>query len=425
MSSAKSGQKRQNKRPRLSEDGDETGISNTEGQHSWSQSHNYNTTNANAFDMSSFDDSTFRGNATAISPFTGLPAQHIQPWMGHWGEDEQWPDFSLSQDGLGGVGNLPPGDSLPDLTPDNSNNNSPPSMLNLPPELMNTTRSDYSNSINPLPHVTTCTWNQNHQNAFNSGTDASTAMLLDPTFNTNNTTPTNNADRDLTNLGLPPDLQPKCACVDSLYLQLHALSAMETNDPNYTFPYSLHPLRQAMKAIDGALDCQICPYKFITAIQNTQMLGTVMMTVAERFNKILSSITTEAQRAEDEDETKKFRIADLNTSTSHLHYGGVGCAAAFHIDLSPSEWRRIAKQVVKAEVYGSKEGNECCVAYIHLVEKLEGRHQYWEGKTVPNDFPVDHSTGQVLGGRGMPKEDHLCLKYAQYGRKLVDGGDWE
>ena len=179
-----------------------------------------------------------------------------------------------------------------------------------------------------------------------------------------------------------------------------------------------------MQTATAVIACPSCPQRFISAIQNTQLVGTLLISIAERFGKTLQSITTEAIRTDLAHETKKFRLADLNTSTSHLHTGGIGCAAAFSVNLTPSEWRGIAKKVVRAEVHGPSEGNHCCPWFLELVGQMEKRQEYWHDKPVPEDFPRDALTGEVIGGRNMKREDHICLKYAGYARRLVGGFDW-
>ena len=317
------------------------------------------------FDVNTFD-----------SAFT--PGGNLQPWLQ---SASDW-DFSIPP-------GLPTEHSIPSLTPDSSSN-SPPT-LNLPPELQNTSK--------PHNYIT--------------GT-SSTQLLLDPSLITNPST-------DGTNLGMPSSLQPTCACLSTLYLTLSNLQSM---DPAFTFPFALHPLREAMQTAADVLSCNECPKRFISAIQNTQLIGTLLMSIAERFGKILQAISAEAVRAENAGEEKKFRLADLNTSTSHLHTNGIGCAAAFSITIPPSEWRSIAKKVVRAEVYGPSDGNNCCPFFMGLLQRMEGRHQYWEDKAMPDDFPRDH-TGEVIGGKNIPKEDHVCLKYVMYARKLTEETfDW-
>jgi hypothetical protein len=400
-----------------------------------------------AFDMSTLN-STFR------------PDGSFHPWLTPGCQNQNWSNLAAS-DGLGGLGLVPDMTTIPDLIPDNSQNNTPPNLLILPPELQDTTRSHHHNHVE-FPSTSQSA----NQHAFN-GAGTSTALLLDPFLNTNhsnmmdntdmhmnamndimssidlstmnndnnntsnnniNSNKANNSDNDSaigttndTNLGLPSHLAPSCACLSALFLYLTSLNQEATKPA--TFPFALHSLRPAMQSALQIMDCEECPQRFMTAIQNTQLLGALIMSIADRFTKILVSITKEAEQAAHKGEDKAFRLADLNTSTAHLHTGGLSCAAAFNVHLSPEEWRKMAKKVVKAEVYGSN--NDCCVYYMQLVEKMEKRHTHYEHRKLPDDFPVDHRTGLQLGGKNLPKEDHVCLKYAEMGRRLLEGADWE
>ena len=393
--------------------------------------------NIDAFDMSTLN-STFGADGS------------FHPWLTPGCQNQNWSNLAAS-DGLGGLGLVPDMTTIPDLIPDNSQNNTPPNLLNLPPELQDTTHSHHRNHVQ-FPHTS----QSFNQNTFNEA-GTSTALLLDPLFNTNHSNMTDSTDmhinamndiissidlstmnsdnnptssnsnkasnpsNDDTNLGLPSHLTPSCTCLSALFLHLTSLNQEATKPA--TFPFALHSLRPAMQSALQILDCPECPQRFMTAIQNTQLLGALLMSLADRFTKILVSITKEAEEAALKGEEKAFRLADLNTSTAHLHTGGLSCAAAFNVHLSPAEWRRMAKKVVKAEVYGV--GNECCVYYLLLVEKMEKRHTHYEHRELPEDFPVHHRTGLQLGGRNIPKEDHVCLKYAEMGRRLVEGADWE
>ena len=90
----------------------------------------------------------------------------------------------------------------------------------------------------------------------------------------------------------------------------------------------------------------------------------------------------------------------------------------------------MAKKVVRAEVYGnppnaSESSQEnCCVSFQELLDRMEKRHDYYHEKPLPDDFPVDVRTGLKMGGRNIPKEDHVCLKYVLYSRKMCEGFDW-
>lgn len=215
-------------------------------------------------------------------------------------------------------------------------------------------------------------------------------------------------------------MNPACACLSSMYLTLNTLQTM---DAAFSFPFALHPLREAISTAGSVLNCEECPKRFITAIQNTHLVGTLIVSIAERFSKVLEAINRESARAAAANETKKFRLADLNTSTSHLHTGGLGCAAAFSIDLLPAEWRSMAKKVVKAEVHGPSGGNDCCVYFMSLPRQMTERQTRWHTQPKPSDFPLDKD-GVPIGGHSIPAEEHMCLKFAKYAERHVDAYDW-
>lgn len=296
----------------------------------------------------------------------------LQPWLLSGTDGQGMWDFD--------------GQPVPGLTPDTGSSDSPPT-LNLPPELQQS-------------HSRTHNYTSSHP----SQRDNSTALLLDPM------------------LGSPPSTLPTCACLSTLYLTLSTLQQM---DPAFPFPFALHPLRAAMTTAAEVLACDQCPKSFISSVQNTQLVGTLLTSIAERFARVLEGISTEALRAEQAGETKTFRLADLNTSTSHLHTGGLGCAAAFSINLSPVEWRGMAKKVVRAEVHGPTDGNTCCPFLLGVTAAMTARQERWHSESfeIPADCPRDFH-GVVAMGRRLPREEHVCLKLAAFAEKLVSGFDW-
>ncbi|TKA74701.1 hypothetical protein B0A55_05090 [Friedmanniomyces simplex] len=280
---------------------------------------------------------------------------------------------------------VPSEHALPGLMPDSASN-SPPT-INLPAELQfgSTTHSSLSHR-------------------------GSTQLLFDPY---------SGQDEYHSNIS-PITTLPTCACLSTLYLTLNTLQSM---DPTSPFPFSLHPLREALRTASDVLSCPLCPTRFLSAVQNTQLAGTLLMSIAERFGKILAAITQEAERAEQGGEVKRFRLADLNTSTSHLHAGGIGCVAAFSLNLSAGEWRTMAKKVVRAEVHGPSDGNVCCPYFVGVVEQMESRQEHWLDWEIPLDFPRD-TEGAPIGGENIPREDHVCIKLCAYSRKVIAGYDW-
>jgi hypothetical protein len=282
--------------------------------------------------------------------------------------------------------------TMPSLTSSRSADS--PALLNLPPELQNISHSSHNHSY-PLPSIT------------NSGTE----LLLDPS--------------------LPMDIgpghrttYPDCACLSTIYLSLNTLSSMGTS---FAFPVALHPLREAMQTAHAALHCTHCLTRFITGLQNTQLLGTLLISIAERFSQTLAAINAEASRAEANSETKTFRLADLNTAATHLHTGGLGCAAAFSLDLSPAEWRRLAKKVVKAEVRGASEGNQCCPSLMELIDAMQARQERLHGECAGEESLSGDDGGMVVPRdvRTPGEREHLCQKVVGVAAGMVKAFDWE
>lgn len=262
--------------------------------------------------------------------------------------------------------------------------------------------------------------------------DTSTQMLLDPSL-----------------MDVGAGSHPGCACLSSLYLSLNTLQQMELP---LQFPFSLHSLREAMGTASSVLECEECPRRFITCIQNTSIIGTLFVSIAERFSKVLEAITSEAVRAKSANETKRFRLADLNTSTSHLHTGGVGCAAAFSINFSPDEWRAMSKKVVRAEVYGphaasstagggvhhqhnfdhdsragqsfSNTEHASCFYFMGIIRRMHERQESWHASPPPGDFPLDRNGQLIVDSTPCVENDHLCLKLPKYAKDLVKEFDW-
>ncbi|CZT24581.1 uncharacterized protein RCC_10306 [Ramularia collo-cygni] len=249
---------------------------------------------------------------------------------------------------------------------------------------------------------------------------ASTSFQLDPT------------------LSDPPNKTltiPSCACLSTIYLTLSTINNMKTA-ADFAFPAALHPLRQAMSTAETVLACEECPKSFSTGLQNTTMLGTLFLSIAERFSKVLEQIELEAARAEKEGERKRFRVTDLNGENGgHLHMGDAECLAAFSLNLSPKEWRVLSKKVVRTEVLGPEDGqgersgseaHSHGVYFLALAKQMEDRQNRWHEMPLPEDFPKGWQ-GMWRPENGQGHEDkaqHHCLKIVGSSKTLVGKFDW-
>lgn len=289
--------------------------------------------------------------------------------------------------------------SVPGLTRDNSSENSPPA-FNVP--------TDFQHTLPGMP--------QTEQGQLNHTSHGISAAYQAPT----------------------------CACLSTLYLTLSNLATM---DPAFSFPTALHPLREAMSIASQVMVCQACPASFITGLQNVQLLNALLMSLAERFSRVLNSISAEAAALEQhnataspsEQKSKSFRMADLSTP-GHLHTGGTNCAAAFSLSFTPTEWRSMAKKVVRAEVHGPADGKECCPYLLGLIGTMEQRQDRWHKAPPPTDFPRDKDGAPIPrvlpsnvhsgshageGTHGQEQGEHLCLKMLAGTRLMIDGFDWD
>lgn len=241
-----------------------------------------------------------------------------------------------------------------------------------------------------------------------------------------------------------PPLITTCACLSTLYLTLSTLNTMQ--NPNHcTFPAALQPLRAAMHTAHSVLICEECPKSFTTGLQNASMLGTLFVSIAERFSKVLEGIHEEAGRAEREGEGKRLRVVDEED--------GLGWEA-FGLEVSPREWEGLCKRVVRVEVEGPLSssssyssssslasssssspsgggegggGEDRPLYFLRLVELMEERQLRWHQMPLPVDMPKGaEGVFRSHGGRceSGKKEELHCLKLVGGSRRLVTGFDW-
>lgn len=204
-----------------------------------------------------------------------------------------------------------------------------------------------------------------------------------------------------------------CACLSSLYITLDNLRSMESFD----FASGLYRLRNALSTADSCIDCQVCPARFLTATQNAQLLGTLLLNVSERYNTVLKTINSEARQAEEMEQLKVFHIGGVGVSESeNPHIRSIaGPSEPLVLEVPPLEWRRLAKKVVMAEVYGTSDTSR--TSFMSVLTTLEQRQDLWHKQEPTEDCPnPDRRRRQMHHGDEAP----MCLVLAREARKLVD-----
>lgn len=197
---------------------------------------------------------------------------------------------------------------------------------------------------------------------------------------------------------------------------------------DFAFPASVHTLREAVGSAWDVLHCQECPKRFLTGMHNVQLLGLFLVSISERYAKVIDAIDQEEARASDRSELKSFRLADLTAASSHLHSGGnlMSPGTSFSLDLAPTEWKKLAKKVVKAEVKGTSDG--CCPCFVSLMDQMEVRQKHFHEHPPLVDGPKPYSRDKILQmNREHAKKggEFRCLHNVDEARKIVDNLDFD
>ncbi|KAF2691279.1 hypothetical protein K458DRAFT_412580 [Lentithecium fluviatile CBS 122367] len=216
----------------------------------------------------------------------------------------------------------------------------------------------------------------------------------------------------------PPetDIGP-CTCFSIMYLTITDLQSLT----NLSFPTVVPRLRQAMITAIQIINCERCPTNAFSAIQNVQSVAAVLSALAERFHKVLMEIEREAQELENEGKKKPFRVGDSSPENIHLHTGAPDCPMAFEIELSPSDWKKFAKQGLKYEVLG---GGQNKAPLINLITAMEERQRRWHA----DKSMYSKERARLFGAHehcSNKGEEAMCLRMVHQVRRMIDCMDWE
>ena len=221
-------------------------------------------------------------------------------------------------------------------------------------------------------------------------------------------------DFDIDNLASFPQLDPipspttqGCACLSSMYLTLDNLRSMS----DFEFPNSLCYLRDALGTAKTCIECQVCPTRFLTATQNVQILGTLLLSISERYGRILHKIGLDAGQAEELGQLKLLHVGSTATNNAH---GITIPTDHLVVELSPSEWRRLARKTVMAELHGTADTSRD--SFMSILVMLEQRQDRWHRSEPADDCPSTYrSRRHVQDGDHNP----MCLMLAREAKRLI------
>ncbi len=170
-----------------------------------------------------------------------------------------------------------------------------------------------------------------------------------------------------------------CACLSNIYLALYNLQSMK----DYDFPSCLTPLRAALVTAGEVLDCAKCLHERLSIVQNVFLLGTLLLGIADRLQKAMESIKTEAVGLERSGMTKKFHLGNASAETSCFQGSALTCPESFCVDLDAQEWRHFAVKALKAEVVGAQGPNlATSTSLLGVISRMEERQAIWHANQM-------------------------------------------
>ncbi|KAF1811854.1 hypothetical protein P152DRAFT_385080, partial [Eremomyces bilateralis CBS 781.70] len=197
-----------------------------------------------------------------------------------------------------------------------------------------------------------------------------------------------------------------CACISRLSLALENLRCRESTD----FHSSLCVLRRCMAIAREVLVCQMCPVHYDSAMQNAQVLATLMMSIAEQFRRIVWQIEGEEKRASAARERKTVQLSSCDMTPESIDDSDWEDCVSFQVE--PGEWKCLLKKAVRAEIFGLKDGSHPC--YALLLEGFETRLRGWHHAHPSSDWPTISHRQAIENG------EPSCLKLLESSRRVIE-----
>lgn len=150
-------------------------------------------------------------------------------------------------------------------------------------------------------------------------------------------------------------------------------------------------------------------------MQNSQLLNTLLVSIAETYRALVESITVEAQRALQNNELKTLFINESQPNLSELgtmdrNFG----TPSLHVSLAPQQWESIAKSAVKDDIFGTP--NNTLGSFSALLQAMEDRQIGWHSGTLPACMRNDHHNAHRLSADKEP----VCVMFVRHTKGIID-----
>lgn len=205
----------------------------------------------------------------------------------------------------------------------------------------------------------------------------------------------------------PPTDQQSCSCLATLYLCLEDLRAKEEE---ISFPSGLTLLRDIIGKTRDIIQCPICPNRSVWAMQNAQLLNTLLLCITVAYRTIVNSIDTEAHRADQTNESKTLWFGEPGPEL----IDGLGEVShrqpSLSISTSPREWQSLAKRAVKADIFGPS----ALSSFVSLLKLMQDRQTQWHSDCHSCPTFAIHQSHHGDG------KDPPCVIMVKDTRKMLD-----
>lgn len=211
------------------------------------------------------------------------------------------------------------------------------------------------------------------------------------------------------NDGLPPE---SCACLATLYLCMDELRRAGTLDISTGIPL----LRDVTIKATEVVQCPICPSNFMWAMQNSQIINTLILSIAQSYRSVYESIDDETRTAQELNEKKLLQVGVVRDDGQlpPLQIGLSG-SSSFTLSLSPTEWQNLAKNALRDQIVGAPHLTH--TSFLDMLQLLEDRQVNWHSNMAPDDFR-NHRHGHQ---HGRPHgQEPICVMMIKQARSMVD-----
>jgi len=235
-----------------------------------------------------------------------------------------------------------------------------------------------------------------------------------------------------------------CGCLASMYLALDSLQHL----PKQVGP-AMRVVRNAARTAHDTVSCRSCSPTDLTdvslrppvqAFQNMMMLGALLPTIANAYNRILALVDDEAARADAQNRLLAFSLEEYGGLWGRLaeleHVCGASAALNGSV-LDALTWRRTVRALLRCDVYGIHNstdggnggpldpawGNPCLVQIglkdiiAHMDERSRLRHASMDAALAAGILTEPQCHGHM---RLAPGEKHTCQRIIDIARMAID-----